>query len=72
MIKTGSIQMKINQENMNGITVPNIPDVLKEKINLELCTIEKKQLQIIAENCELASLRAFLLPMLMNGQVGFK
>lgn len=72
MIKTGSIQMKINQENMNGITVPNIPDVLKEKINLELCTIEKKQLQIIAENRELASLRDFLLPMLMNGQVGFK
>lgn len=72
MIKTGSIQMKINQENMKGITVPNIPDVLKEKINLELCTIEKKQLQIIAENRELASLRDFLLPMLMNGQVGFK
>lgn len=72
MIKTGSIQMKINQENMNGITVPNIPDDLKEKINLELCTIEKKQLQIIAENQELTSLRDFLLPMLMNGQVGFK
>lgn len=72
MIKTGSIQMKINQENMNGITVPDIPDDLKEKINLELCTIEKKQLQIIAENQELASLRDFLLPMLMNGQVGFK
>ena len=72
MIKTGSIQMKINQENMNGITVPDIPDDLKEKINLELCTIEKKQLQIIAENQELASLRDFILPMLMNGQVGFK
>lgn len=72
MIKTGSIQMKINQENMNGITVPDIPDDLKEKINLELCTIEKKQLQIITENQELASLRDFLLPMLMNGQIGFK
>lgn len=72
MIKTGSIQMKINQENMNGITVPSIPEYLKEKINLELCTIEKKQLQIIAENHKLASLRDFLLPLLMNGQVGFK
>lgn len=72
MIKTGSIQMKINQENMNGITVPDIPDDLKEKVNLELCTIEKKQLQIIAENQELASLRDFLLPMLMNGQIEFK
>lgn len=72
MIKTGSIQMKINQENMNGITVPNIPEDIKDKINLELCTIERKQLQIIAENRELASLRDFLLPMLMNGQVGFK
>lgn len=72
MIKTGSIQMKINQENMNGITVPNIPEDIKDKINLELCTIERKQLQIIAENRELASLRDFLLPMLMNGQIGFK
>ena len=72
MIKTGSIQMKINQENMNGITVPNIPEDIKDKINLELYTIERKQLQIIAENRELASLRDFLLPMLMNGQIGFK
>lgn len=72
MIKTGSIQMKINQENMNGITVPNIPEDIKDKINLELCTTERKQLQIIAENRELASLRDFLLSMLMNGQIGFK
>ena len=72
IIKAGSIQMKINQENMNGITVPNIPEDIKDKINLELCTIERKQLQIIAENRELASLRDFLLPMLMNGQIGFK
>lgn len=72
MIKTGSIQMKINQENMNGITVPNIPEDIKDKIKLELCTTERKQLQIIAENRELASLRDFLLSMLMNGQIGFK
>lgn len=64
MIKTGSIQMKINQENMNGITVPNIPEDIKDKINLELSTTERKQLQIIAENRERASLRDFLLPMI--------
>ena len=64
--------MWFDQENMNGITVPNIPEDIKDKINLELSTTERKQLQIIAENRERASLRDFLLPMLMNGQIGFK
>jgi len=34
--------------------------------------IEKKKSKIIKENQELVSLRDFLLPLLMNGQVGFK
>ena len=72
MIKTGSIQMKINQENMNKIVVLDIPDVLKTKINEQLNVIEQQQLQLKKENQELASLRDFLLPLLMNGQVGFK
>ena len=32
-IKTGSVQMKINQENMNKIPVIDIPDRLKELID---------------------------------------
>lgn len=34
--------------------------------------IEKKKQKLLAENHKLASLRDWLLPMLMNGQVGFK
>lgn len=37
---------------------------------MECC--EKKKSKIFAENQELTALRDFLLPLLMNGQVGFK
>lgn len=72
MIKTGSIQMKINQENLNKIPVLNIPKPLKEKINVYLSVIDKKILELQKENQELTELRDFLLPLLMSGQVGFK
>ena len=71
-IKTGSIQMKINQENMNKIIIPEIPEHLIDKINLILDDIDFQILHREKENRELASLRDFLLPLLMNGQVGFK
>lgn len=50
-----------------------IPDVavLDKFANLML-EIEMKKSKIIKENQELISLRDFLLPLLMNGQVGFK
>ena len=50
-----------------------IPDsgLLKKFAELSL-DIEKKKNEIIKENKELASLRDFLLPLLMNGQVTFK
>ena len=72
MIKTGSIQMKINQENLNKVPALNIPEPLKEKINVYLSVIDKKILELQKENQELAKLRDFLLQLLMNGQVGFK
>lgn len=68
-IKTGSIQMKINQENMNKIVVPAIPLELLFEINQKLEVIDKQQLNLIEENKELTQLRDWLLPMLMNGQV---
>lgn len=46
-------------------------DLLKKFAELSL-DIEKKKSEIIKENKELASLRDFLLPLLMNGQVTFK
>ena len=68
-IKTGSIQMKINQENMNKIVVPEIPLKLLFEINQKLEVIDKQQLNLIEENKQLTQLRDWLLPMLMNGQV---
>lgn len=68
-IKTGSIQMKINQENMNKIVVPAIPLELLSEINQKLEVIGKQQLNLIEENKQLTKLRDWLLPMLMNGQV---
>lgn len=68
-IKTGSIQMKINQENMNHYKIPNIPSGLIDKINKAMNVIDEKLLSLDKENQQLASLRDFLLPMLMNGQV---
>ena len=67
-IKTGSIQMKINQENMNKIVVPAIPLELLFQINQRLEVIDKQQLNLIEENKQLTQLRDWLLPMLMNGQ----
>ena len=68
-IKTGSIQMKINQENMNKIVVPAIPLKLLFEINQKLEVIDKQQLNLIEENKQLTQLRDWLLPMLMHGQV---
>ncbi|MCD9220299.1 restriction endonuclease subunit S [Streptococcus thermophilus] len=68
-IKTGSIQMKINQENMNKIVVPAIPLELLFEINQRLEVIDKQQLNLIEENKQLTQLRDWILPMLMNGQV---
>ena len=44
------------------------PDLLK-KFGEVVLDVEKKKSEIIVENQQLASLRDFLLPMLMNGQV---
>jgi len=71
-IKTGSIQMKINQENMNKIVLPEIPEKLVDSINMILNNIDTQILHKEKENQELTSLRDFLLPLLMNGQVAFK
>ena len=71
-IKTGSIQMKINQENLNAYKIVEIPEPLIKKINDVLEDVDRKLLEIESENQQLTSLRDFLLPMLMNGQVKVK
>lgn len=72
LIKTGSIQMKINQDNMNAYKLIDIPETIKMKAQAILDRIDEQQLALQQENQELASLRDFLLPMLMNGQVTVK
>lgn len=69
---TGSAQPQITRSNLElmNIVIPS-----KELLmNYDDITIKiRKQLQIIFnKNQQLASLRDFLLPMLMNGQVGFR
>lgn len=70
--RIGSVQpsLKVGHVLEHKVLVPNIVILGKysntvENINLEIN-------QCIMENQELASLRDFLLPMLMNGQVTFK
>lgn len=70
-IKTGSIQMKINQENLNNTAIIDIPDDLIKKANNILEIIDNKILHLEKESHMYISLRDFLLPLLMNGQLGF-
>lgn len=67
-IKTGSIQMKINQENMNKYKIVDIPNYLIKKINNYLVDMDKLFLSLRVETQTLTALRDFLLPLLMNGQ----
>ncbi len=71
-IKTGSIQMKINQENLKKIVIPEIPNKILKKLNYQLEIIDNHQLQLKLENEKLSGLRDFLLPLLMSGKVGVK
>ena len=71
-IKTGSIQMKINQDNMNRYKIVQIPIQIRKQICKKLDVIDEKIIKIEQENQELTKLRDELLPLLMNGQVSFK
>lgn len=48
------------------------PQLLAKKLNLFIEPIQKKRQKILQENSELESLRDWLLPMLMNGQITVK
>lgn len=68
----GSILKNINQESLNmlKIVIPNMEII--DNFNSKIVSIHKKIENIMEENQELTSLRDFLLPLLMNGQIGFK
>lgn len=67
-IKTGSIQYKINQQNLNAYQVLCLPEYLRKLYIQKTVAIESEMLKIQSENQKLISLRDWLLPMLMNGQ----
>lgn len=67
-IKTGSIQLKINQDNLNSFKILSIPDRIIDKINQIFIPIDQQLISIQKENEQLSALRDWLLPMLMNGQ----
>ena len=71
-ISSGSIQLKFNKTNFKQIKICIPPDKILERFNKIYKPVYNKQKNIWKENRELTSLRDFLLPLLMNGQVGFK
>lgn len=71
-ISSGSIQEKFNKTNFRDLKLA-IPDKMTlSKFDNLYCSLYEQNKTLWQENQELASLRDFLLPMLMNGQVTFK
>ena len=67
-IMTGSIQKKINQDNLNNYLIPSIPRKILCQFHLLMKDAFEKIHQLELESKELTKLRDWLLPMLMNGQ----
>jgi len=67
-IMTGSIQKKINQDNLNSYKIPQIPDPISQAFYEIVKPMFEKIQFLQAENDELTKLRDWLLPVLMNGQ----
>ena len=68
----GSILQNVSQETLKQISVCIPPNEIVKKYNESINDILRKMQNVIEENRELTSLRDFLIPMLMNGQIGFK
>ena len=69
---SGTNVLHLNLDGLDWYTIWFPPIELQKKYGEIVTKIHKRKSQIIKENQELASLRDFLLPLLMNGQVGFK
>ena len=70
-IKTGSIQAKINQNNLNSYNIVIPKRDIATLFDNKIIPVFDKIRELKEENRKLTSLREFLLPMLMNGQVTF-
>lgn len=69
---TGSVFAGIRISTLNDIDIVIPPKAITDKFTNKLINIYKLKYRKSKENQELTSLRDFLLPMLMNGQVTFK
>lgn len=69
---SGTNVLHLNLDGINWYTtwIPSMD--IQNKFAKTIEDIHKKKNKLLKENQELESLRDFLLPMLMNGQVGFK
>ena len=67
-IMTGSIQKKINQDNLNSYKIPQIPDPISQAFYEIVKPMFEKIQSLQDENDELTKIRDWLLPVLMNGQ----
>lgn len=67
-IMTGSIQKKINQDNLNSYRIPHIPGFIARAFSETVAPMFEEIRVLQQENDELTKLRDWLLPMLMNGQ----
>ena len=67
-IMTGSIQKKINQDNLNSYKIPQIPDPISQAFYEIVKPMFEKIQSLQDENDELTKLRDWLLPVLVNGQ----
>lgn len=72
LIKTGSIQMKINQENLKKYKILAPSEELIIAFSDKASDFRKMLINNIEQNQKLSELRYWLLPMLMNGQVIIK
>lgn len=68
----GSILQNVSQDTLKSLTIPLPSKNVLSSFNAKLKPLIDKMQLCIEENSQLTSLRDFLLPMLMNGQVTFK
>lgn len=68
-ISSGSIQLKFNKTNFRELYIPVPRKEIIDNFYMIYNPIFEKKCSVLKENKELASLRDFLLPMLMNGQI---
>lgn len=68
----GATQEAVNNEDLNSIKLLIPSYNILNSFNKRIVPLLQKKIDNVKENQELTSLRDFLLPLLMNGQVGFK